>query len=142
MESNGVFSGTARKLESQLGKYEKQVYETYKNEFYASSTYWRPSFVINDCSYVVKRKKACKVSYPSGKKRIIDLVHKLGKIVFIVEFKQCIDTDAVGQVLIYKLLLERILHGKSPIKMRVSGSDVYTDVEEFCRDNKIEVFLY
>ena len=142
MESNGIFGRTARKLESQLGKYEKQVYETYRDEFYASSTYWRPSFVINDCSYVVKRKEVCKISYPPGKKRIIDLVHKLGEVLFIVEFKRCIDTDAVGQVLIYKLLLEKALGGKSPIKVRVSGIDVYTDVEEYCRDNEIEVFLY
>ena len=142
MESNGVFGRTARKLESQLGKYEKQVYETYRDEFYASSTYWRPSFVINDCSYVVKRKEVCKISYPPGKTRIIDLVHKLGEVLFIVEFKRCIDTDAVGQVLIYKLLLEKVLRGKSPIKVRVSGIDVYTDVEEYCRDNEIEVFLY
>ena len=142
MEPNGIFGRTARKLESQLGKYEKQVYETYRDEFYASSTYWRPSFVINDCSYVVKRKEVCKISYPPGKKRIIDLVHKLGEVLFIVEFKRCIDTDAVGQVLIYKLLLEKILRGKSPIKVRVSGIDIYTDVEEYCRDNEIEVFLY
>ena len=142
MESNGIFGRTARKLENQLGKYEKQVYETYRDEFYASSTYWRPSFVINDCSYVVKRKEVCKISYPPGKKRIIDLVHKLGEVLFIVEFKRCIDTDAVGQVLIYKLLLEKALRGKSPIKVRVSGIDVYTDVEEYCRDNEIEVFLY
>ena len=142
MESTGVFSRIARKLESQLGKYEKQVYEHYRDEFYASSTYWRPSFVINDCSYVVKRKEVCKISYPPGKKRIIDLVHKLGEVLFIVEFKRCIDTDAVGQVLIYKLLLEKILRGKSRVKVRVSGIDVYTDVEEYCRDNEIEVFLY
>ena len=142
MESTGNFSRTARKLESQLGKYEKQVYEAYKNDFYASSTYWRPSFVINDCSYVIKRKEACKISYPPGKKRIIDLVHKLGNVLFIVEFKRYIDTDAVGQVEIYKLLLEKILRGKSQIKVRVSGIDIYTDVEEYCRDNEIEVFQY
>ena len=142
MESTGVFSRIARKLESQLGKYEKHVYEAYRNDFYASSTYWRPSFVINDCSYVVKRKEVCKISYPPGKKRIIDLVHKLGNVLFIVEFKRYVDTDAVGQVEIYKLLLEKILRGKSQIKVRVSGIDIYTDVEEYCRDNEIEVFLY
>jgi len=141
-ELNKALEGSSRRATRTLGKKEAAVYKSYYAVHHQNGQPWIVGAVLPGPMEYRDISGIGKILRPGIKERRADLIHHEDGVMKIVEFKEHLDHQAVGQVLLYGALIEHNWRPESEIRLIIAGREIENDVAELCKKLDIEYELY
>ena len=141
-ELNRVLEGRSRREMRTLGKKEAAVYRSYHAVHHQNGQPWIVGAVLPGPMEYRDTSGIGKMLRPGIKERRADLIHHEDGVIKVVEFKEHVDHQAVGQVLLYGDLIKSNWHPESEVRLIIAGNEIESDVAELCKKLHIEYELY
>ncbi len=141
-ELNKVLEDKSRRATRTLGKKEAAVYKAYYEVHHKNGTPWIVGATLPGLTGYKDVGGIGKILGPGVKERRADLIHHENGIMKVVEFKEHLDHQAVGQVLLYTDLIQRHWQQKKEVKAVIAGKEIESDVALLCEKLGIRVELF
>ena len=141
-ELNRVLESSSRRATRTLGKKEAAVYRSYHAVHHQNGQPWIVGAVLPGPRLCKETSGFSKMFGRGTKERRADLIHQEDGVIKVVEFKDHLDHQAVGQVLLYGALIERNWRPDLEIRLIIAGREIESDVVELCKKLNIEYELY